>query len=350
MKEIKIIQYSSFYHDKLYAYIEKNYLNRPKQYIDYCLNNLTDNIQGALLCLDEKDEIVGCQLCFPTKALIKGEEQYIAWGHDLRIDEDYRGDAGMMLMLEVSQLPVFGMGLSDINKKIQKVLGSTFFDNIIIYGRLNRFFIRSAFQGIVRKRNSLTHFYTPDKIQTRGQSFSKVNDAASLKIPNGGYWWGKRVDIDFIRDYDYLSKRFFNNFNKYYFYRLSVQEEYDSCYFVIRPIVYKKIVALSIVDFRYDLNKPDQFSLITEAVNRIAKINKIGMVFYISNINHKKTLIKFSRFSILSFFPLLMKRNPDIDYIACPFFHLSKSATSVATQADADGDFLCESPVYVTGR
>ena len=91
MKEIKIIQYSSFYHDELYAYIEKNYINRPKQYIDYCLNNLTDNIQGTLLCLNEKDEIVGCQLCFPTKALIKGEEQYIAWGHDLRIDEDYRG-------------------------------------------------------------------------------------------------------------------------------------------------------------------------------------------------------------------------------------------------------------------
>lgn len=344
MKEIKIIQYASSYHDDLYKYIEKRYPNRPKAYIDYCLNALADNIQGALLCLNEQAEIVGCNLCFPTKALINGGERYIAWGHDTIIDDDYRGDAGMMLMLESQSLPLFGMGLSTVNRKIQKILGTTFFDEIVVYFRLNCHFIRYIFRFLMRRGTDSISFHNPDRIQVGGQTFEEIKDASDLKIPNGGYWWKGKVNIDFIRDYDYLSRRFINNFNKYYLYHLLVQEEYDSCYFVMRPIVYKGVLALSVVDFRYDMDKPEFFSLILKAVARIAKINKIALVLYAANIGHTKPLFKHSKFSVLSLVPLLIRRNPGMDYVASSSFNLSPSITSIATGADADFDFLRKNP------
>lgn len=347
MEDVRIIRYTPEYYEDLCLYIKKTWPEKRDDYIDYCLKEAAEDEKNNLLCLNEKGEIVGCQLCFSTKALIRGVEQCTGWAHDTILDKEYRGDGGLLLMLEAQALPLFGVGLSDINQKIQKVLNATFFKDVITYFRLNLFFIRSVFLYIVRKKVGSIHFHSLDKVQIGRNTFAEVRDVASLKIPNKGYWWKGQADIDFIRDYDYLSKRFMNNFNKYYLYHLIVQGENDSCYFVIRPILYKKIPTLSIVDFRYDFEKPEQFSLISEAANRIAKANKIGLVLYLCNIGHKKALMEFSKFSILSFFPFLLRKNPGVSYVASSSFHLSQAATSLATGADADGDFRRECPTFL---
>lgn len=204
------------------------------------------------------------------------------------------------------------MGLSNVNRKIQRVLKATFFKEIVIYGSLNYFFIRSFAQLIMKKKANPIRFIHPEQLKIGKQYFSEVKKVTSLKIPNNGYWCKEHVDVDFIRDYNYLSTRFFHNFNSYYFYHLLTGEEYDSCYFVVRPILYK-----------------------------IAKLNKIGLVLYITNIGSEKPLIKPTKsFSVLSLSPLLLQRTQEMDYIATSSCHLLKSATSLATGADADYDFL----------
>lgn len=345
MEDVRIIRYTPEYYEDLCLYIKKTWPNkRTDDYIDYCLKGSAEDEGGVapnLIVLNDEDQIVGCYLFFTAKAMIHGKEQLIHWGHDTFLDEAYRGDAGAMLMMEMQKIPHFGMGLSVVNKKIQRVLRTIFFKEIVLYAFLNYFFIRSLFQLILKKRASSVHLLHPGVLKIGKNCFSEVREANTLRIPNNGYWCKGEVDIDFIRDKDYLSKRFFHNFNTYYFYRLLTGEEYDSCYFVVRPIVYKKILTLSIVDFRYDLKRPEQFSLILKAVNKIARLNKIGLVLYTSNLRHRKPLIKLANsFSVLSFVPLLLRKTQAMDFIATSSLHLPSSATSVVTGADADYDFL----------
>ncbi len=347
MGDVRIIRYTPEYYHDLYLYIKKTWPGRVDNYIDYCLKDSTENkdeLSPNLIVLNDKNQIVGCHLFFRAKALICGKEQIVHWGHDTFLDEAYRGDAGAMLMMEMQKIPHFGMGLSAVNKKIQRVLRTVFLKEIVIYAFLNCFFFRSLFQLILKKRASSVHLLHPGVLKIGKNCFSEVMEANTLRIPNNGYWCKGEVDIDFIRDKDYLSKRFFHNFNAYYFYRLLTGEEYDSCYFVVRPIVYKKILTLSIVDFRYDLKRPEQFSWILKAANEMAKLNKIGLVLYTSHLEHRKPLIKLANsFSVLSFVPLLLRKTQAMDFIATSSLHLPSSATSVVTGADSDYDFLRES-------
>lgn len=345
MSDIRIIQYSSKYYWELSLYIKKIWPDRKTEYIDYCLKKTCGSegdAQHHLLVLNEEDRIVGCHLFFFTKAMIYGKESPVYWGHDTFVDEEYRGDVGMMLMLEVQSIPHFGMGLSDVNAKIQRVLKSTFFKELVLYGTVNSFFICSFVRLVMKKKSScFTCFVHPGQLKMGKWYFDEIKDATVLNIPNRGYWCKGHMDIDFIRDYDYLSTRFFHSFNTYYFYHLLTRESFDSCYFVVRPIIYKNMPALSIVDFRYDPEHPEQYSLILKAVDRIAKLNKIGLVLHVTNIGNQKPLIKsFCGLTVLSFFPLLLCRTQGIEYIATTSCHLPDSATSLVTGADSDYDFL----------
>ena len=345
MKEIKIISYQPEYYDRLYSYMKEKWPGQSKEYLNYRLKTIVEDnkdLQYNLLILNEKGEIVGCNLFFPTKALIRGKEHRVYWSHDTILDKEYRGDGGLMFMLKLQSQPHFGMGLSTLNRKIQQALKTTFFREMVIYYRLNFFFIASIFQYGTKKRAVLNPFFHPLEVKMGKKRFLEVKDIASLKIPNKGYWCQGDVDIDFIRDYIFLSKRFICNFNEYYIYRLSTQKEYDSCYMVVRPVLKKKIPMLSIVDFRYDLKSPEQFLLILKAANRIAKVNKIGIVLCLCNIGYGKQIIKFPKISIVSLFPLLLKRNKGVDYVASYSSLFQQSASSLVTSADSDADFLCQ--------
>lgn len=346
MKGIKIIAYQPEYYDRLYSYMKKKWPRQSREYLDYRLKTIVEDnkdLQYNLLILNEKGEIVGCNLFFPTKALIRGKERRVYWSHDTILDKEYRGDGGLMFMLKLQSQPHFGMGLSTVNRKIQQALKTTFFREMVIYYRLNLFFITSIFQYVTQKRPVSNSFIHPTEVKVGKGSFLEVKDIASLKMPDKGYWCQGDVDIDFIRDHGYLSKRFMCNFNTYYMYRLSTQKEYDSCYMVVRPVLKKKTPVLSIVDFRYDLKSPGQFLLILKAANRIAKVNKIGIVLCLCNIKYGNILMKLPKVSIISLFPLLLRRNKGVDYVASSSSLSQQSASSLVTSADSDADFLCQS-------
>jgi len=276
-----IIEISPEYKDRLYRYLMHL---RPKfgdKYVTYCVEEAcdVDNPQ-SILVLNDSDEIVGCHLFFETYARIKGYEKKIVWGHDTYLDENYRHEIGLDFMLKISDVSnMVGYGLSDVNRKIQKLTPSVvFLEGMLKYYKFSSWFI----WGIIKKilRGCRIPHYLPSIIRTKGTTFAICENSNQLEIPNQGYWNKDVQDVEFVRDEEFINKRFFNSdIHQYYVY---TSQEKD-CYFVVRPILFKSIPALFVADFRYDMHQPKRLNDIFDCAEKICRKKHIGIMLFITN-------------------------------------------------------------------
>ena len=78
MTTAKIIPMSEEYRDKLIEYMHKKYPTFTDAYIQYDVNEAIGTPETgtkSIIVVNDNDEIVGCHLCFITKAWIKGKEE-----------------------------------------------------------------------------------------------------------------------------------------------------------------------------------------------------------------------------------------------------------------------------------
>lgn len=167
---------------------------------------------------------------------------------------------------------------------------------------------------------------SPKEIESNGYHFYLLESANDIRIPNNGFWNETKLDIDFIRDYDFLKYRFFNiDVHKYYFYQCTEKK----CYFVFRIITFKKVKTLSLVDYRYQFKEKDIFKTMMKAVKKIANINKCGAVLCLSNDSEMAKYCKI-HFGLKSPYTFTATRNLGIP----------SSYKSLVTAGDSDADFL----------
>jgi len=327
----KIINYHSSYYDKLLYFIKKTWKNRKNatDYLNYRLlkvsNNLLD-IEKNLLVLNDNDEIVGCNFFFPAKATILGEVHTLYWSHDTYIEEKYRGDLGMELLLRTNSTKrMFGFGLSPIVKKIQQKLKTNFIAKTMIYFIFNRWSIKILLYKLgilLPKENDLI---IPNKIKVNKVIFELKTCVEDVSIPNEGYWNKGELDIEINRDESFLRHRFFENHNTYYFF----QKKEKKSYFVVRKILLLGIPTISLVDFRCDLDDFDEYLQILRAVNKIAIKNRIPLVLTLSTILDKKVRL----------FPILILRYLKTRDIITNIKSI-KNPSIFITSADSDADLL----------
>lgn len=288
----RIIPLSEEFRIPLAEYMHKIYPSFTKNYIDY---NVNEGILGnqerntSFIVVDDDMKIVGCHLSFNTKAWIKNQEVTAIWGHDTYLDSEYRREIGMDLILETSAYKYgFGVGLTDINYKIQKLIRSTIFvDGVRKYCVLNSWILwRKALYFL---RVSSKAPILPTSIHVKDKTFIQCHMPKDISIPNGGYWNKDICEVDFIRDEIFLNKRFFQNpVHQYYVYTLKD----ECCYFVLRPVIFKGIYALMIVDFRYDYSKPELIQWIFKAAEQVCNKKRLGAILFTTSDDNVKNLFK----------------------------------------------------------
>jgi hypothetical protein len=332
---MKIVYFEQNYYDELLSFSKRVWPEKSEEYLKYRLFKIPEKIEdnrNNLLVINDEGKVVGCILYFPTRAIINGKEEKIFWGHDFYVDEQYRGAASLRLMLEMANIkPSFGAGATDLNLKIQKELKAKYIGVQYHYLIFNIW----SFMGILYKLKlvsspHLDRYYYPDLLEIGNNRFKRTTSVDEVKIPNNGYWCASKVDIDFIRDGHFLKNRFFENFNKYQFYLLEHNDssDNDECYFVIRPTIESGFPVLSIVDFRYNMDKPEQLMLILKAAVKIGVRNRASLISLRASIDLKK----------LNLNPLMYKTGSRQN-IGGPLFGDAKPRLLV-TPADSDTDFL----------
>jgi len=332
---MEIVNFKQEYYEELLAFSKKIWPHKSEDYLKYRLLQIPEHINdnsNNLLVLNDESRIVGCTLYFPTKARINGKEEKVFWGHDMFVEEQYRGAAGLLLIIEMCNISTaFGFGTTDINFKIQKELGTRFIGVTNQYVIFNFWsFKLPLFKIKLLGIPTLDKFNFPDELKIRNYLFKKVSSVNELNIPNNGYWSDPEIDIEFVRDEHFIKNRFFENFTKYYFYILKHDNpsEPDECYFVVRPSIEGDFLVLSIVDFRFNFKKPEQYKLILKAASKLGRRNKFPLVTL-------RTSIEFSRFNL---YPLIF-RTGSKEHIVTNF-PIEKNISLFVTNADADIDFL----------
>ncbi len=329
---MKILHYKHENYQELWRFYTRMFPQNSEDYFYYQLYQ-TDRDQGDnsvnYFVIADDGNIVGCRLCFTNKALIRGIEQKIYWGHNTIVQEEYRGEIGAAVLLESFKIKnSFGCGLSIVNEKIQKKFKKSFFAPLTKYLTLNLYSYKIPLLICGFNCNSKKIEF-PSNITVRGRTFKRINNPSELNIPHNGYWNKGEFDVEFIRDEIYLKHRFFdNNLNDYYLY---VLEDHDinrhKCYFVVRVIKYHKITTLSLVDFRLDYSDKGQYDMILKCINKLALLNHIPLLL------SRTTLIR----PALSLFPLTFKAGKTNTIVGDKEY---RNFSIFVTAADSDTDFL----------
>ena len=214
------------------------------------------------------------------------------------------------------------MGLSDINREIQKKLKTVFMPGLYSILQPTCCFPFSLWHKIINY--NAQNLKLKPEINVGEKTFTLVKSRDDLSVIKDGFFCGN-VDYDFIRDASFIKNRFIENkVHNYYVYMLR-----SSCdYFVVRLTMVHGVKTLFLVDFRYNTKSKDGFKIIYKAVKRIARQNHIGLITFLTNDEEVNKEFNFFAF-----------KKP-IDFFAKGEFKVLKDKTTFITAADADFDFM----------
>lgn len=281
MEECKIINYTNEYRDLLRKYMYKIFPEYSVEYIEYCLDTSSGKVPSKLV-VTENGEVVGCHLYFNTKAYVYGEEKETQWGHDTYLNKEYRSTMGLDFMLHLKTIKSFGLGMTDINTKIEKLLKKVFIGDVFNYYTINRKALFTPFQRLFKIAPRIS---APEIIKVKGHEFKRVHEAEEITYPNKGYWYKDRNDIDFCRDAEFLNSRFLQNkVHEYYMYSCDIEGK--TCYFVVRQCKYRGFPALTLCDFRYEISNLASLALVLKAAKKIAIKSNLGVLFFVCGDVH----------------------------------------------------------------
>jgi hypothetical protein len=331
---MEIVYFEPKHYEELLAFSKKEWPQKPEEYLRYRLFQIPENIEESrfnFMVVNDEGKIIGCSLYMPTKARIKGKEERIHWCHDVVVEEQYRGAAGLLLLIEQGEIKSsFGFGNSEINFRIQKELGTKYIGAASHYLLFNFWSYKLLLHKLkLIKKPAADKYIFPDKLKIGRCKFRKISNVDELNIPDNGYWSDSSVDIECVRDRHFLKNRFFENFIKYHFYKLEPDDasKHDECYFVVRPSTEGGFPVLSIVDFRFNLKKPEQFQLIFKAAAKIGISNRFPLVTL-------RTSVKYKKFNL---YPLIYRTASQQHIVGFPY---EPNLRLFVTNADSDADFL----------
>lgn len=318
MGQSRILQYSEKWKSPLKMYMKRTFPTYSEAYIDYCLSHSSGDV-SSLLAINNKDEVIGCHLYYCTKAIINGEQIATQWGHDTFLDEKYRKEIGVDFLLARKKIPAFGVGLTETNAKMRKLMKSVFLNGVYNYYTITLSVLITPFQKFFKLDSKIKEV---ESIRVKGKVFKRVYSSKEINIPNEGFWYKGINDLDFIRDRDFLDYRFF--YNRVHDYKVYAS---DDSYFVIRTASYRGFPALLLSDFRYNAADSESASKLLKAVFKIAEKSCLGIVFFVCGDRNIDVLIK-----------RRIHYKTHLDFITS--YNISPDATCSLSGGDSDAEFL----------
>lgn len=330
LMKAKIIHPTEQYRNKLISYMHQIHPTYTDAFIQYDVDEAIGNKDfetKSLIVVNESDEIVGCHFYFNTKAWINGEERNALWGHNTYLNKEYRRIVGLDMMLEMATIKNgFGYGLTDINYKIQKLIkGNIFINGLRKYHKANIWFAWGMLLRSLRTKIQIPKSL-PSYINYGKEKFTLCQNVNEIYVPNGGFWYKDICEIDFIRDQEFLNKRFFYNpVNKYYIYT----NQNRNCYFAIRPILHQGIMSIQVADVRYLHTQPEHAKTIFRTIEKICSRLHAGSLLFTTSDRVIKTLYDKDR---------LCKSYP-VAFICSKKNVSSTNANIIINAADSDDEY-----------
>lgn len=268
---------SQVFDDKILAELnifmhDSDFLWSDEILLNYIARHLTHKDEGQLF-VKENGLLVGCNLFMSCHASINRNIESVKWSHSTFLKSEYRKKYGLNLILRSYELKnVFGFGLTDLNVKIHKILGSKFF-----YPSL-------AYLMKVDLSDDTKPILSDNTLEIGHLLFKKIHTSNEIKYPQYGIWNRNKLNVDFVRDKNFIQERFFSSPYLYDLYGMTMPFSHDRLYFVTRIRKINEERCLFLVDYRYSLEDHEAFSLILSALEMIAKHNNIERCFFFSSI------------------------------------------------------------------
>lgn len=318
MEECKIVTYSIDRRERLHNYMSRTFPDYPSEYFEYCLDHSADRTP-SILVENGNGEIVGCHQYFCTKALLNGEVIETQWGHDTFLDQAYRKEAGVDFLLARKKIPAFGVGLTDTNAKMRKLMKSVFLKGVYNYYTLTPLAVCSPFQKIFHSKKQVKAI---ERINVKGYSFRRVYSPEEMTIPNGGFWFKDYNELDFIRDAEFLNYRFFNC--KVHDYKVYASKD---SYFVVRDSIYRGMPTMLLSDFRYNPSNSESAAALLKAVRKLAVKSGYGILYFVCGDKN-----------VEKFFSRKIHFKTKMDFITS--YKISPETTFTLSGGDSDAEFL----------
>ncbi|MFR9567918.1 MAG: hypothetical protein SNJ09_03765 [Rikenellaceae bacterium] len=90
---------------------------------------------------------------------------------------------------------------------------------------------------------------------------------------------------------------------------------------------------MSLVDFRFDIQKPEQFKAVIKAANKITRKNRLPLLVTNTTLDH-------------SYFQNLMRRIESYGDVVSTYKGMKSVPNLLVTRADSDGEFNAKAPTY----
>lgn len=269
-----------------------------------------DNYELHLLALDDQ-QVVGQIILIPVKCLYKDNTYPAVFAYDYIVHPDYlnTGVGVKLLSKTIKEHIHFGMGVSDISRKLHLVLKEksvgAVYKFLFVRNPLAYFFAAFHSYFKLNLRNNITKIYWPDYIDT---GIYKIESMQAL--PTKSKSWNKDI-IEFARDEDFYAMRFKDFKSKYHYYHLLNSEKNVNGYFTVRTDIWRGMRVLIVSDYRFTLNDSKVFEAMIFGIKKLAKINKLDAVLFGSSLSKIDTHLMKHQFrkvgiasEILTNFPL----------------------------------------------
>lgn len=259
------------------------FLWRDQELLEYILG-LSSDIRDNTIVL-YKNKIIGCNLYISAKAYINGTTKTIKWSHSTYLSPEHRKHVGIEMLFEsMTRKDIWGFGLTNINNKIHRLCGS-------IFCKPSQAYICELSHDKKTRENHKSNF--PDEFICSGRNFKRCLCSSDHKMPNVGIWNNDYLIVDFVRDCNFMQKRFYESNRSYWIYKVEKSTEVDELYFVVKEIHSKDKLLLFLVDYRFKLDVTDSFYAILNALNFLARNNSYDAIFVSTTFNAEDILYEF---------------------------------------------------------
>lgn len=324
--EIRKASYSDL--NKLYSYntiIYPQKVIKSKDYIDFWISRVSNAIGDIYLLINDNLEIVGQQFVSSMSFWYNNQCVQSKWAFDLYVNSEYRKDSwGIDLMLynKKENPNHLATGSGPMALAINLKMGMKWLGEIRKYVCMvspqNLLF--SIFRGNV----SINNF--PSSVSLNDIKFNRISKD---ELPDIQKPFNNNL-LEISRDKEFLKWRFYSSLHDYAVYLDAKSESY----FVLRTIIQKHITALLLVDYRCDVNKPEQFQNIISVVKRIARKLHLSIIITGSTLRDFDNILEEEHFKSVG------RPRPVLGYLKCKDRKkdIDDRNFCFVTLADSDGE------------
>lgn len=304
------------------------------------LNEKTPGKLSDVVIAKWDDQIIGQRMVLQNKVALNEKIYDCNWVNDMIVKPEFRGKGvanGLVKKLTEIYPSFSSLNTVEQSIKMYEKIGSKRINKLKLYIKPLNFLSFSSFlTKLMLKKETAKQSQLP-KIDYPGLSneFSRIHN--SSEIVNQNYNWNNDW-IESLRTQDVIDWRFFYKPDVYGFYQLNhPTKQKNPAYFIVRPIFWKGMNCLMMVDARYNIGSGDDL-LIAKATKKIAKKNRFDAILWGTTI--PSTQKKLAKFRYIKYAELPMTCNLKISDQPLQF---------VAHFADSDLDFNYSNTPFVYG-